>query len=909
MTRATLILAWLAASYVLALGAAEPPNLVGNGDFSQAADGKPAQWDTSGDGKSVTQTLTVARDAAGKPYAQLVCTRCEKLSPASHAMLAQVGVVKLSKGKLYEFSCRARAEGLASKTVGVALQDTKAWTNAGLQDQMSVGEAWKSRKRVFRATQDFGATGRLQIWFSEPGTLCLADVRIVECAQEDVEFTRVIPPGDGKNLVFNGSFELGGSGWSSLGQGAGWGNLDSLHGTVQEGDAPHGRSFLRIPLGGENTPVLHFDYYEPIVRRELRPLAASVGWIKLEKGATYTLSCEMRASVEGTPAMIGVRGQDPAAWPRDYLLNVKLTTAWKRHVFTFKPEQRFGFVTIGPALTQDQRVDVDLDAVQLEKGEQATAFQPWRDVELALEAAQPAGVFVEGQPPTLLLLARNNGAAAAQRTVKLAVTDFEDKAVPLQDAPLEVPAGASARREIKLPAEWKGHYRVRAAEIVGGTLSPAFADVRLAIVPKRSASDSVCGINHAFVTGRLIELAAKSGVTWYRDWTLKWQHIEPKQGEWHWDVGDAQIDRVLATKMNVLPLLPPFPSAEWASEAPESLPTKGYPGTRIKQAWAPKNTADLANFIEKGVTRYKDRIHIWEFLNEPIYTDYALPADHADKYKGKKYTYADYVALLQPAAAAMKKADPSCKVIGGIAGWPREGTKEVIAAGILKHVDIFNLHIYPGARVPETFAGEMDAVLALMDASGGRKPIWMTEFSYYGADALPRKPFFPAPNSWSEERLLESEKQCADYTLRFFLTMLSHGVEKIFIHSGASGRVNDPNFECALFDYGGAPRKLFAALAVFTELLGPAPACAGTRKLGADGHAAAFECGKQSVVAVWREDEAATLKVSVPPADGTSWLDAMGRPLASPVTLGPSPAYLVGPAGKAKELLQAVADR
>jgi len=901
MAPTVVTLPFLAVLIVAAASAAEPPNLVLNGDFSQAPGAKPEHWDVSGDAKTVTQTLAVERSADGTTYAKLACTRCDKNNPASHAMLAQVGGVKLTKGKLYEFSCRLRAEGLASRAVGIALQETKTWTPTGLYDQTSVGEAWKRHKRVFRATQDVGASGRLQIWFHEPGTLYVADVRIVECAQENVEFTDVVPAGDGKNLVRNGSFELGGSGWSSLGLGAGWGNIDALHGAIEKAQAPHGQSFLRIPLGGEKTPVLYFDYYEPVVRRELRPLAASVGWIKLEKGAAYTLSCQMRASVDGTPALIGVRGEDPGVWPRDYLQNVTLTKEWKRYTYTFKANERYCFVLAGPALKEEQPVAVDLDAVQLEKGEQATEFQPWKKVELALEPRKPAGISAAGEAAALELKGHNSDTAAAKRTVKFTVTDFEDKPVPVPDVELMVPAGAAAAREVTLPEAWRGYYRIRAFE--AGSDVP-FADVPLAIVPKPSAKDSVCGINHAFVTKRLIDLSANAGVTWYRDWTLKWQHIEPKQGEWHWEVGDAQIDRVLARKMNVLPLLPPFPSAEWASEAPEGLPTKGYPGTRIKQAWAPKNSADLANFIEKGVARYKDRIHVWEFLNEPIYTDYALPADHADKYKGKKYTYADYVALLQTASAAMKKADPTCKVMGGIAGGAREGTKETIAAGILKHVDIFNLHIYPGARVPETFAGEMDALLALMDANGGRKPIWVTEFSYYGADNLPRKPFFPAANSWSEDRLLESEKQCAEYTLRFFLTMLSHGVEKIFIHSGASGRVNDPNFECALFDYGGAPRKLFPALAVFTELLGPAPKSAGWRDVGKGAHAAAFECGKRSLVAVWCEEDTAKLKTQTAELPETEWLDTMGRKTAAPERLGTSPLYLVGPAGKAKELLE-----
>ncbi|MGD0092699.1 MAG: hypothetical protein ABSE73_22540 [Planctomycetota bacterium] len=905
MTRLIIPLVVLAVQCAVTV-CAEPPNLVPNGDFSQVTNGKPERWETSGDGKTVAQTLTVEREADGKPFAKLACTRCEKVSPSSHAMLAQIGGAQLGKGKLYEFSCRLRAEGLASRTVGIAIQDTKGWTNVGLQDQAAVGETWKEHKRFFHARQDCGASGRLQIWFSEPGTLCVAGVRISECAAQEVEFTHVVPPGTGKNLVPNGSFELGACGWSSLGQGAGWGNLEKLHGTIEEGAATHGRAFLRIPLGGEHTPLLCFDYYEPVVRRELRPLAAGTGWIALEKNTAYTLSCDMRSSVDGTPAILGIRGEDPGSWPHDYSSDVSLTKEWKRYSFTFRPKERYGFVLAGPALKEEQRVDVDMDAVQLEKGAQATPYQLRSELELALQVPQPGGVFSAGQPASVYVAGFNGGAAAARATVKFTVTDFEDKPVEWVAQELQLQPGAAVRQEVKIPAEWLGFYRVRAA--AEGSATP-FADVRLAIVPPRTADDSVCGINHAFAAPGLIELASKAGVTWFRDWSLKWQHIEPAPGEWHWEVGDAQLNRVLAKGLKVLPLLPPFPSADWSSDAPADLPAKGYPGVRLKQAWGPKDPGQLGAFIERAVTRYKDRIHVWEFLNEPVYTDYALPADHANKYHGKHYTFADYVALFQTAAAAMRKSDPGCKVMGGIAGGPREGTKEVIAAGILKLADIINLHIYPGTRAPETYAAEMDALLANMDANGGRKPIWMTEFSYYGADSLPRQPFFPAPDSWSEERLLENEQQCADYTLRFYIVMLAHGVEKIFIHSGASGRVNEPNFECALFDYGGAPRKLFPALAVFTELLGPAPAFAGWRDFAGAGHGAAFETGKQCVLIFWREEGGTASAVGVRGAEGLSWLNTMGRkmPAQAPggAELSPSPVYLLGPAGKAKELLTA----
>jgi len=198
------ILATLAAA--LALGsaplgagalAAEPVNLVANGDFSQAADGKPEKWAASGNPRDVTQTLEVVKDADGKPCAKLSCTAFEKRGADSHAMLAQVGVVALAKGKTYEFSCRARAENLKSRAVRVALSETKPWGPTGFQEEIPVGGAWRACRRVFTATQDAGPTGRLQIWFAETGTLFITDIRIVEYQAQDVEFTDLVPPAGG----------------------------------------------------------------------------------------------------------------------------------------------------------------------------------------------------------------------------------------------------------------------------------------------------------------------------------------------------------------------------------------------------------------------------------------------------------------------------------------------------------------------------------------------------------------------------------------------------------------------------------------------------------------------------------------------------------------------------------------
>jgi hypothetical protein len=502
---------------------------------------------------------------------------------------------------------------------------------------------------------------------------------------------------------------------------------------------------------------------------------------------------------------------------------------------------------------------------------------PRRAAEGGLEPAEPAGIFTAGEAPALRL--RGSGEPAQ---VAFEVTDYFDEKVALPQA--------AADTTVRLPSDWKGYYRVR---IAGNTLNGRA--LPLALVPRPTCADTVAGINHAFAHAPLIRLARKAGVTWYRDWSLKWQDIEPAPGEFHWEVGDAQIDRVLAEQVRLMALLPPFPSADWNSEAPAALASKGYPGVRLRQAWAPKEPAELARFVGQAAGRYKGRVGVWECLNEPVYTDYALPGRDKPEFKkhgAKGYGVQDYVDLLKRAYAAAKQADPACRIIGGIGCGPDHFALEAIAKGCLDSCDLFNLHIYPGIQPPESFIPKMQVLVAAMDAAGRRRPIWITEFSYYGTDTYPREPFIPDSSNWAEERLLQGEKQCADYTIRFFTVMMSVGVEKIFIHSGANGAVNAAQFECCLFGPGGAPTKVFPALAVFTDLMGSRPVLTESQRLGKTGYSYAFATEKGPVTVLW--DTADHPQSAVPvPADCVC-LDLMGRPIRGPtVALGSSPVYLI----------------
>ncbi|MCC6446394.1 MAG: hypothetical protein IT210_23455 [Armatimonadetes bacterium] len=872
-------------------------NLVANGDFSRLENGSPVGWEVSGNPENVTQTLQVI-ETKGSRFARLRCSRFRGSGGSNHAMIAQVGQARVEKGKTYEFTCRARMDGIASRSATVALQDMTDWDTCGLYTGLNLGRDWKTFRVIFRASRTVGEKSRLQFWFTETGALDLDDVRLVEIAPGSVAFTDTIPPPGGRNLVPNGSFEAGLAGWSSLGVPAGWGNMAHLHGSLQrEG----GNRFLRIPLGPKATPVLYFDYLKPVAQRQTRLLAARRGWIPVKKDAQYTLSCRMRSSKEGARAALAAVAADPSedVWSyRTLQKEVRLTRSWKRYVFTFRAPVRYLFPAAGPDLESESDVAVDLDDVQLEAGDRATDYVPNSPVEISIAPSIPGGIFTPEEAPSLVVRAYNHGQSAERVRVRLSASDYFDRTLGLPSHSIRTPARGRAQSRIPLPGGWRGYYRIRAEWAAAGRRESE--EIRVAIVPRRSEPDSVLGLNHAFPDNYLIRLAKKGGALWYRDWSLKWEDIEPSPGRWEWQAADTQIDRVLREGVHVMALLPPFPSSEWASEAPLELRGEGYPAIRLRQAWAPKDPSALNAFVEKAVARYRGRIRVWEFLNEPLYTSYALPGNTVAGYPGPRYDAGDYVRLLEGSASAMRRSDRGCLAMGGVGSDPEHLTGEVIEAGILKQVDLFNLHLYPGARSPEGYAAGMDRLLKRMEAGGGRKPIWITEFAYYGIDNLPRKPFIPDPGSWSEERLLESEKACADATVRFFTLMLARGVEKVLLHSGSSGAVNSPNPECPLFDYGGVPRKLLPALAVFTDLIGSRPKAVMTKSLGKEGRMVAFETGKRSLLVLWspsRQGGRAAIR-----AKGTRTFDLMGRAIPPSFRLSPSPVYAVGPPGQALKM-------
>lgn len=716
-----------------------------------------------------------------------------------------------------------------------------------------------------------------------------------------------VPSIGAKNLIPNSSFELGTDHWSSLGTPTvGGGDLCGLVGTIEAGNAYDGEHCLRIDLGPGKTPVTHSDYTlgTSTTTIQAAPRAATLGWMDVSPGTTYTLSAWMRADRDGVPADLLFRfgGEINSRFGTNtHTERVTLTTEWARYSFSMEAEHPDVYVAVGPNLrdTPDASATVWIDAVQLEVtpgspavgGEAAppvmTPYAPRETVEIGINTEHYGNLFDCKDATGFTVVGLNTTAHPARIELRVELEDYFGERGAMTAHGLDLPASQRATTFLPLTVPGTGYYRAHLSWSANDVLHTR--TIKFAIIDTYPWEDSIFGLNHAPTTREACAQLRKGGTLWARDWSAKWESVEATEGTYDYAELDRQVDRIAANGMLPQFLLPPQPSAAWASEAPEE---DLRPVERTAYAPKPAHREQLNQFIAATVTRYQDRVTYWEFLNEPLWVPwYCLPTNGG-------YTVDTYIDLLKGASAAMKAADPDCKVLGGLSIMAQSKLgDEFIEKGGLAYVDIYNLHPYPEGTGPESFIPSMERIQATMAAHGGPKPIWATELSYWATDDKPWSPWTPPNTShWSANRQQASEREAADFNIRQSVILLAHGVEKIFWHSGLEGEVNvgSMDLENPLLDPEAVPQKFFAAQAALANLLGPAPIfVAPLQKPDAvenhktdKVHGYAFEGPKGAVLIVWSPG---VLNTGKPGAGGV-------------IHLGESPVYFTSTTMTAKAL-------
>lgn len=865
-------------------------NLVFNGSFESGVPSEaPEGWAAAGNSAVKQQLAQDTRDERTF-CARLECTEFTGDGSDYHAMICQVGRVSVRQGQWYRLTFWAKGQGIKGGAVELALSNTSPWENAGLADAFRTSARWEQFEFIFRAKLDLpAATSRLQFWFKGTGTLWLDEVALTEFAEGQQWFPQISTE-EVRNFVPNSSFECGTAGWGGYTWGlGGWaGNLYRLEGELDHAVVQHGKSALRISLDPSNLPVFWFDYYEPVRQPVRRVLVASRGWLRVKPGERLTLSAYLRADAEGVIAQLA------AVEPGDRSMRqaVAVGLEWKRHEFTFAPSQPFVFVAAGLDLEASRREAATLwvDAIQLERGAQATAYETRRPIESFLQSEAAGNIFTNvAQGATLTVRAYNNTDDPSEVHAQLEVTDFFDQPVFTNACRLRLsPHTGDSLRVNGIGRNRRGFYRATwTAEEGSQSLRGAVIDAA-----DEHLADSPLGFNHAYPWDFLVRLARQAGVVWWRDWSAKWQTVEPKKGQFDWTASDQQIRRVLGLNSAVEVLLP-FPSASWSTSAVADKVAKmagndSYLRARLPLAYAPKNLSDFSHYATATVRRYRQSqpraVTHFQILNEPVYTDYALPAKFG-------YTLDDYLRLLEMAYSAIKAADPQALVVGGLSAGLESGwTRDFVNRGGLRFVDVFDLHNYDPARSAESFDDSLRSLEQLMRTHGGPKPVWITEWGCYADDDPPSVPQTFGDATMNRCRW-PSERAATEHIVKFTALSFAHGVRKIFFHAGTCGTINGADAGSVLFEYGGAPRRMYAGVAALTKLLGVPDTC--EKILNRDGKMACFfrSAGRTLAVA-WRSEEG---NEAIKPVPGVSVRDIMGNPVEPASSfLSATPIYLTG---------------
>ena len=250
---------------------------------------------------------------------------------------------------------------------------------------------------------------------------------------------------------------------------------------------------------------------------------------------------------------------------------------------------------------------------------------------------------------------------------------------------------------------------------------------------------------------KTIKLIKKSGAAFVR-MDFLWDDIEQQKGNFNFDKYDQIVELCTEENIRILGILDYC--ASWAGKA---------------WNWPPDNLDDFVNFCAKVVDRYKDRIKYWEIWNEPDSKDYWQPQDDM-----KKYT-----ELLKRSYVALKKVDPSCKIVlGGMTSEGFYAIKRIYQNGGKEYFDILNIHPFVNPLQPRDFKRIYFILKNLerlqVQYSDSAKKIWFTEI---GCPGIGRD---IESKGWWEGKS-PTEKQQAEYLRRIYTDLIDlSNVEKIF---------------------------------------------------------------------------------------------------------------------------------
>jgi hypothetical protein len=610
----------------------------------------------------------------------------------------------------------------------------------------------------------------------------------------------------GRQVVRNGSFEVGlqNWGWYTRGEG-GYPNdvivtgLDPQPVRVAVPGAPHGRYVLR------------FDAPEN---------CGFVGCTRAYEGPPggYRLRLMIRC---GMPVRVYVRD---AGKMHDNVLGqtaVEPAAGWQSVEMAVTVPAGTSAVALSLAGSGPGRVE--LDQVELQAAEAA----PARPVELGLEAAASGQVLFAGEAARIL--ARAFCESAFSGALVYRVENAWGEEVTGGAVPMKGPAGQVTEAEIRLELPLTGHYRILAQVREGSTVLSETAELLLAVVPprelptsSRTAEASRFGCN---MENRpwLMDLARRIGIRWVfcaPPLFTKWFSAEPRPGQWRFY--DGEVARFEAAGLRLVGNLadPPF----WATNPGDERDSGPWPNPNL-----PLDGSQWDEYVRQVASHYRPWITHWALWNEPNHPGY-LKLEEGEQWVDR------YRELLARTYRVLQSVDPSLQLVGGTVTNPG-ALPPLIRAGGLQYMDIAAFHW--AAWCPDGYLRSTGEELGFLGPKevwvnclqwiteafaevGKRVPLWNTECHLTEADV--EREFKTQPDP---ERLYGTPRMtpldAANAIPRQYITEWAAGVEKTFYWLLATSESSwEPRTAKTLLEWDRSPTAALVAYAVMTDKLADA---------------------------------------------------------------------------------------
>jgi len=496
-------------------------------------------------------------------------------------------------------------------------------------------------------------------------------------------------------------------------------------------------------------PALGTASLKLFIPPHMRGFQVESGIVPVKGDSQYTLSFYVRADRATRISAVCTDGykiyarilQKPAA----------VSTEWRRHAFAFK--------TLCPFL----RVRLEVwgcvgrtfwvDGLQLEPGGEATAYRPWRGIDIGPVDAQPHHLYHVGDQVSPRFLIHQYGSQPNAYTTSYRTEEALTGRV-VGEASV---AACFARGEhlidqrpsYVLPSDRRGVFKTTVRVLDESGEERNFCEhiygVFVPIPAPGEYTDSMFAMDHhldmASPGGRdsfdaYFKMASDIGVCCFRDEWPRFRRVMPEEGKFVFD--DSLLKLAEKHKMRTMLTLGCEDGhgyiPEWARDPKHDK--QWYRGIRV-DAWR--------SFCASMIKHFHGRVKYWEVLNE-------------------RFAHPQYPELLRIAYEEIKKADRTALVFPNLM-WHELDVRHDLRrlrdryaeTGEHRFFDLISLHMYqapqgntpPDLCIPsyeESFAG----LRKVMRQFGGEKPIWMTEGGFTWDSYYSHMAPLPACDVWHQ---------------------------------------------------------------------------------------------------------------------------------------------------------------